>query len=218
MLKFKGLLIDLDNCLYEYDKCNNLALAAVLDFLSSKTGKPVAELKEIFCRAREDVKRYTGNTASSHSRILYFQRLVEMIFNKTNFKLINHLHDMYWDFYIGSIELFDGVIEFLGYVKSKGVKISVVTDLTADIQMRKLVESGLADYVDLLVSSEEAGFDKPHKTIFEIAVSKLGLNKDEVVMFGDNEGKDIVGAKNFGIHAELIGKEDFKNGRLKEYF
>jgi putative hydrolase of the HAD superfamily len=46
--------------------------------------------------------------------------------------------------------------------------------------------------VDYLVSSEEAGAEKPDPKVFELSLEKLGLKKDEVVMIGDNYEKDIM--------------------------
>jgi putative hydrolase of the HAD superfamily len=45
------------------------------------------------------------------------------------------------------------------------------------------------------VTSEEAGFDKPHKAPFQIALEKMQPKGDCIWMIGDNPIKDIRGAK-----------------------
>lgn len=218
MDKYNGLLVDLDGTLYEYEICNRLANAVVVDELSDIARREKSEILGIFNRARDEVKKYTGKTASSHSRLLYIQRTVERLFHRTDLDLVVRLHDLFWDSFISNIVLYEGVLDFFQYVKSQGVKTVVVTDLTADIQINKLRRIGLSSYIDFLVTSEEAGYDKPHRNIFEIALNKLSLPKSEVIMFGDNPDTDIRGALDFGIHAILVNRGSFKDGKLKEYF
>ena len=50
-----------------------------------------------------------------------------------------------------------------------------------------------------MVSSEEAGKEKPHSYPFLLSLYKLKLEKEEVLMIGDNFKKDILGAYNIGI-------------------
>ena len=57
--------------------------------------------------------------------------------------------------------LFPGVREFLQQLKSIGIRTANITDLTAQIQFRKMVYFGLDEYFDYVVTSEEAGCDKP---------------------------------------------------------
>jgi putative hydrolase of the HAD superfamily len=55
-----------------------------------------------------------------------------------------------------------------------------------------------------MLSSEEAGIEKPSPVIFGKALSKLNLKAEEVIMIGDNEEKDILGAEAMGIKSYLI--------------
>jgi len=218
MTKYRGLLIDLDGTLYEYERCNRLATVAVVDELSAITGREKSDILRFFNESRDQVKRYTEGTASSHSRLLYIQRLVERLFCRSDLDLVVRLHDLFWNSYVNNIILYDGVLDFLQYVKSQGVETAVVTDLTADIQIKKLRGISVNSYIDFLVTSEEAGRDKPYKSIFEIALRKLSLPKSVVIMLGDNPDTDIRGALDFGINAINVNKGSFKDGKLKEYF
>ena len=71
--------------------------------------------------------------------------------------------------------------------------------MLADIQMEKLEYLGLADRIDYLVSSEEAGMDKPGSPIFWLALQKCGCLAGEAVMVGDNFRHDVQGATDVGI-------------------
>ncbi|KAA3636064.1 MAG: TIGR01458 family HAD-type hydrolase [Calditrichaeota bacterium] len=45
---------------------------------------------------------------------------------------------------------------------------------------------------------------KPESTFFEVAFKSMNLNKDEVIMVGDDLTNDIFGAQNFGLNAFLV--------------
>ena len=67
-------------------------------------------------------------------------------------------------------KLFDDVLEFLDDLRLLGIPMVIVTDLTAQIQFRKIVYFGLDRYFDFVVTSEEAGQDKPNAAPFELAM------------------------------------------------
>ena len=70
-----------------------------------------------------------------------------------------------------------------------------------NFQAKKLHALKLDKFIDFLVTSEEALFEKPHSAIYELAINKMNLNKNDVIMIGDSYDKDIVGAKNAGIRS-----------------
>jgi len=72
------------------------------------------------------------------------------------------LEQTYWREFLVNTRLFPGVREFLQQLKSIGIKTANITDLTAQIQFRKMVYFGLDEYFDYVVTSEEAGCDKPN--------------------------------------------------------
>ena len=91
--------------------------------------------------------------------------------------------------------MFAGVKEFLDDLRILGIPTAIVTDLTAQIQFRKIVYFGLDHYFDYIVTSEEAGFDKPHRAPFEIAAQKMQSKGGCIWMIGDNPVTDCGGAR-----------------------
>jgi FMN phosphatase YigB (HAD superfamily) len=71
-----------------------------------------------------------------------------------------------------------------------------------------LVYLGLDEYFDYVVTSEEAGKDKPHKAPFDIVLSKIGIDPAEIWMIGDNPINDIEGA----FEAGMIPVQKIHNG------
>src|SRR3989338_11176072 len=79
-------------------------------------------------------------------------------------------HDFFWEKYFEKMQLFDSVVDFLEHAKKSGMKICIVTDFTAEIQMRKMMHLGIERYMDFMVSSEEVGEDKPSPKVFLMAL------------------------------------------------
>lgn len=71
------------------------------------------------------------------------------------------MHEAYWDAVLGHMEIREGVLHLLTRLKAAGVPVGICTNMNADIQMRKLCRLGLADVCGNLITSEEAGRDKP---------------------------------------------------------
>ena len=155
-----------------------------------------------------EAEKKLGNTASSHSRLLYFQKTIENLGLGTRIVLTLDLEQTYWRFFLVNLRLFPGIKDFICQLKSDGVITANITDLTAQIQFRKLVYLGLDEYFDYVVTSEEAGRDKPDKAPFDIILSKIGVDPSEVWMIGDNPVNDIEGA----VRAGMIPVQKLHNG------
>ena len=191
----EAVLLDTDNTLYPYDPAHRAAMAAAKAKAAQLFNLGEAEFERAFNTARGEVKTRLSGTASSHSRLLYFQRMLEIIGLGSQVLLALDLEQTYWRTFLGSAQLFNGLREFLDELRLAGVPPAVVTDLTAQIQFRKIVYFGLDHYFDFIVTSEEAGFDKPHSAPFQIAAEKMRARGKCIWMIGDNPETDIKGAR-----------------------
>jgi len=198
-----AIFFDLDNTLYPYRAAHEAGTAAVLA-KATKIGIGSEEFDAAFTRARTDIKSQLGHTASSHSRLLYFQRTLEYLGLRSQSLLSLEFEQTYWGGYLAATELREGVLDFLDQLSRFDIRRVLVTDLTTQIQFRKLVYLELDQRFEFIVTSEESGEDKPHPAGFELAVDKLGLPEEpdgsryrngEIWMIGDSLGSDIVGAK-----------------------
>jgi HAD superfamily hydrolase (TIGR01549 family) len=190
-----AVLFDTDNTLYPYDPAHRAAMQQVRAKAARLFGIDQSGFDEAFASARKIIKDRLGETASSHSRLLYFQQFLENVGLGSQVLMALDLEQTYWRTFLGSAQLFDGIKEFLDDLRIAGIPTAIVTDLTAQIQFRKIVYFGLDHYFDYIVTSEEAGFDKPHSAPFRIAVEKMKPNGDCIWMIGDSAKNDIAGAR-----------------------
>ena len=195
-MKFKGILIDLDNTLYDYKKAHNTALKNVLIYLETKFLIKQNQLAKSYLNARATIAKNLKYTAASHNRILYFQNMLESFHIYSSQETIK-IYNLYWKVFLKNMPLHNGVVHFLEKIKKK--KIFIITNLTAHIQHRKITTLGIQKYINYLVTSEEAGVEKPNSKIFLMALQKLNMNTNDVCMIGDNFKKDINGASQLNI-------------------
>ena len=196
----EAIIFDTDNTLYPYEPAHIAATRAVEAKVESTLGIKREIFRAKFKEARQETKDRLGSIASSHSRLLYLQRTIEKLGLGTRILMVLDLEQTYWRTFLINCKLFPGVLDFIQVLKSKGIITANITDLTAQIQFRKLVYFGLDEYFDYVVTSEEAGRDKPSREPFQLALEKLQVPEGKVWMIGDSAENDIYGAKkNFNM-------------------
>jgi HAD superfamily hydrolase (TIGR01549 family) len=190
-----AVLFDTDNTLYPYDPAHAAAQRAVKEKVMGTFSISAKDFDAAFNEARKQIKSRLGHTASSHSRLLYLQRMLEIMGLGSQVLLALDFEQTYWRTFLANANLFDDVKELLDDLRLLGIPTAIVTDLTAQIQFRKVVYFGLDHYFNYIVTSEEAGFDKPHEAPFQIALEKMQPKGDCIWMVGDNPINDIRGGK-----------------------
>jgi putative hydrolase of the HAD superfamily len=194
-MKYKAILLDIDDTLYCYDSAHSIAMKSVVEFFENEFKIDSTFVESVFETSRKKVHLELSETASSHNRLLYFQKMCEILeINPLKYGI--KIYNLYWDNYLENLKPFNGVYDLLKkYINN----ICLVTDLTAHIQYRKIQKLKINDYCNKMITSEEAGKEKPHPFIFMLALQKLKKSADEVCMIGDSFKKDILGANNLGI-------------------
>ncbi|WJD50841.1 MULTISPECIES: pyrimidine 5'-nucleotidase [unclassified Enterobacter] len=92
-----------------------------------------------------------------------------------------------------------GALSLLKSLKGKA-KLGIITNGFTALQEIRLERTGLRDYFDLLVISEQIGVAKPHPKIFDYALAQAGNPaRERVLMVGDTAESDILGGMNAGL-------------------
>ncbi len=119
-------------------------------------------------------------------------------------------------------KLVDGAKELLFSLKGQGYRIGLIsnTGRTPGRTMRTVLEGyGLLRCFDAMTYSDEAGYIKPNRRIFEVALGSLGASPEHTVHIGDNPLLDVYGAKAAGCYAIMFTKymENFERYAAKYY-
>jgi len=95
--------------------------------------------------------------------------------------------------------LLPGAKELMEAVHGKA-KMGIITNGFTELQAIRLERTGMSQYFEHVVISEQVGVAKPDTAIFSYALEKMGFPcKSKVLMVGDNQHSDILGGLNFGI-------------------
>ena len=189
------VLLDLDNTLYAYEPSHRAGMTSARALAEQTLNLGGTEFDRCFADARSELKARLGDQAASHSRLLYFQRLLERAGLASRPFEVLQLEQAYWRAYIDAAQLLPDAMEFLDDLRLADVPTIIVTDLTAQIQFRKMIALDLDRRIDWIVTSEESGHDKPHAASFELALAKIGGIEGPVWMIGDDHHCDLIGAK-----------------------
>ncbi|MDG5759052.1 HAD family hydrolase [Natronococcus sp. A-GB1] len=202
------VLFDLDDTLYPYAPCRDAGLEAARE-TASDLGYDfdATAFDEFYQTGRREVKRELSGTAATHERFIYFKRAVEEHTGEPRAGDALALGEAFWEGYLEEMELFPGVEETLETLRSELVDVAITTNLTTRIQLAKVEQLGLEEYIDVLVTSEETGREKPGSVMFTLPLARVDRRVSEAVMVGDNVGADIVGANAVGLETVLWNAE-----------
>uniref|UniRef100_UPI0037511C42 YjjG family noncanonical pyrimidine nucleotidase n=1 Tax=Flavobacterium sp. TaxID=239 RepID=UPI0037511C42 len=186
--------------LWDFDKNSELAFDKIF-----KEQHPTIDTKyfiKIYAPINQACWKLYQVDEISHDELRY-KRLRES-FDYMNYNIsdeqINQMSIDYISFLPDNNKLFDGANEVLDYLISK-YKLHIITNGFAEVQYKKLKNSGISEYFSSVTNSEMAGVKKPNAKIFEFALSLANASKESSVMIGDCIDADVQGALSFGMEA-----------------
>jgi putative hydrolase of the HAD superfamily len=104
-----------------------------------------------------------------------------------------------------NFDLFDDVPPVLENLRTHGLKLGIVSNTGRD------VDEFLAHHklrFDAALSSKVHGKVKPHPTIFQAVLDRLGVPAESAAMVGDSPEDDLEGARALGMTAFLVDREE----------
>lgn len=207
-MDYEAVFLDLDDTLYPYDPCNEAGKQAAYEtFLELGYECSREEFEGLYQESRREAKRELAGTASAHDRFVYFKRALRLHADVHDAADALALGGAYWDRYVDEMELFDEVAASLEAFQDAGLDVVVVTNLTTRIQLRKLHALGIDPLVDVLLTSEETGREKPSNIMFTTPLAQLDLRPSEAVMVGNSVTSDIEGGNAAGMDTVLFNAD-----------
>lgn len=197
----KTIIFDIDETLYIYTPLHRISLGALDTYCVDRLGLAPGEFAQAWPRVYREVTAELGfGNSCIHDILLRSQIILE----QKGINPLPHariLYQMYWSNILDRMVPCEGVHEFLKKARQAGIRLGLATDMMTDIQYQKLERLNLIDAFDFIVTSEEAGFEKPQEGFFRKVLEKTGCRPEDCLMIGDNWDKDIVGAFGVGMPA-----------------
>ena len=93
------------------------------------------------------------------------------------------------------------VDKMISFINSMGIRSGVVSNIgfSANALIERINSTLPENRFEFIIASSEYVYRKPHKRIFDLAISKADLTPDKIWFCGDHTVCDITGAHNAGM-------------------
>lgn len=206
----KHLFFDLDRTLWDFEKNSEIALNKLFHELGLNNAIDSFELfHSNYKKTNAQLwKEYGAGRLSKESLRNDRFRITLEQFDVYNPEIVTKMSDGYVEISPQQTALFPNTLETLDYLKKEGYNMHIITNGFKEVQYIKLNKSGLDQYFDVIVCSEDVGQNKPSPAIFKHSLDQAGAKAADSVMIGDDYEVDVVGAQNYGMYGILFDPEN----------
>lgn len=198
---YEHIFFDLDHTLWDFEKNAFLTIEELYENfkLNEHTELDVNSFYDIYSRHNHHYWDLFRRNQINRDTLRYirFQKTIQEI----------GINNESWpfemsDFYLSRLplkeHLFKDAREVLNYLHAK-YKLHIITNGFDEVQHKKLEVSGIRPFFKHVITSEIAGFQKPHSNIFRYALESAGAGVLNSIVIGDSIEADIIGAQNAGL-------------------
>lgn len=121
------------------------------------------------------------------------------------------VYDIYLKFFEDNWCLFDDVYDVIFKLHSLGYKLGVISNGDLSQQSDKLRRTGIYDFFDIVTTSSEYAYSKPDIRLYESIVDRFNIDKNSMVMIGDQAEKDVLPCLEIGIDAIWLNRKNKPN-------
>lgn len=185
----KGVIFDFDNTLYDYESVNSEALKYTFACMSKQFNINTEIINSLYQIINKNIKS-SNNSFNKFNKYIYIKLLFEQL--NISIKFIYDYVNIYNEHFYKLFKLHDGVAELFIFLKSKNIKIGILSNNVFLQQLDKLKYANILDYIDIVQTSDECGEEKPNKQIFYLLQSKINIPFENLAFVGDNYDHDIL--------------------------
>lgn len=138
-----------------------------------------------------------------------FRMLLELV-EHTDHELAANLNTHYLTHCPQKTTLMDGATEVLEELSTK-YPLHIISNGFVEAQFVKLKNSGLEQYFQQVILSEEVGHQKPQPGIFKAALDRTNSKKHSSIYIGDHIDTDVKGAINFGMDVVFFNPKEVRD-------
>lgn len=195
-MKYDIILFDIDDTLLDYGQAEAHAFtSSCRDYAITLAGSDyVARYRSINQQLWHDYEQ--GKVTLAELREERFRRL----FAENNPHIAADEFSTCYLNYLGEGSfLIEGAVELCSSLQGH-CRMAVITNGIREVQLSRIGKAGLNEFFEHIIVSEETGYQKPHKGIFDYAFAKLGVtDPSKIIIIGDSLTSDMQGGMNSGI-------------------
>ncbi|MBI4168182.1 MAG: TIGR02253 family HAD-type hydrolase [Candidatus Aenigmarchaeota archaeon] len=204
----KAVIFDLDNTLMDFMATKKASCDAAIDAMIKaglKTPKKRAWKILFYLYRKKGIEYQT-----------VFKPFLEKTMGKVDYKVMAAGIIAYRKTKNTMLKTYPNVKQVLKKLR-KNYKLAILSDAPVLQAWTRLVEMGLENFFDTVVTYDDTHKAKPHPKPFRKTLRKLNAKPGEVVMVGDNLLRDVKGAKMLGIKTVLAsyGNVNAKKAEIK---
>ena len=190
---YDAVLFDADDTLFDFGLAERLAIGETLEAYGLRDSGAAEAYHEINERCWKRFER--GEMTQESLKVERFRELFERFGLAAD---ADEASEAYIEALSKKPHMLLGA---LGQVEAiaREKRVAIVTNGIARVQRGRFMRSPLAKIIEALVISEEVGMPKPHPSIFEEALRRLGAAAGRTLMIGDSLTSDMAGAAALGI-------------------
>lgn len=210
MNRIKAIIFDLDQTLIDFMKMKKEAVRSAIKAMI-KTGLKVDESNGY----NKLMKIYMKLGIESENA---FQEFLKNELGRIDEKLLAAAINAYLKTKNSFMKPYPKVKTTLYKLRKKGIKLVVVTDAPKVKAYQRLLAMDIEKYFDFVIGFEDAG-KKKTELPFKIAIEKLKLGPEEIMVIGDSIKRDVIPARKLGmisVFAKYGSTE--KVGKIKPNF
>ncbi len=124
----------------------------------------------------------------------------------------DELRQRLMQFYL-ALDPFPEVAATLKILKQAGIKTAILTNGSPQMITAACRNAGIDVFLDAILSVDEVEVYKPHPSVYQLAVDRLGVAKERI-SFQSSNSWDAVGASHFGFQVAWCNRYDQRFDRL----
>jgi 2-haloacid dehalogenase len=124
----------------------------------------------------------------------------------------DELRQRLMQFYL-ALDPFPEVAATLKILKQAGIKTAILTNGSPQMITAACRHAGIDVFLDAILSVDELQVYKPHPSVYQLAVDRLGVAKERI-SFQSSNSWDAVGASHFGFQVAWCNRYDQRFDRL----
>lgn len=204
-MKYTTLLLDADDTIFDFPKCEYAALKATLTHAGEAMTQEVYEsFSAINTRLWKEFEK--NQITRSELRVERFRELIEKCFDGR--KNAVQLADDYVEQLSSQAILIDGALEAVAQLSSV-FSLYIITNGLKTVQRGRFAKTEVSRFIKKLYISDELNAQKPRKEFFDIVLADIEeQDKRKILVVGDSLTSDMQGGRNAGLDTCLYDPQN----------